>query len=156
MRSGIQESNGGVARYHHADTGRNARVSTEITGYAASTLMFLHRTTGEAQYLERASAAARFLARTAWDSAAHAMPFEIDPAEFAYFFDCGIIVRGLLAAWRASRDQEFLDVAMALGKSMIGDFAGTNGNYHPVLGLPEKQPLQYDRARWSRSPAAIN
>ena len=151
MGSGIQESNGGVARYHHADTRRNAPISTEITGYAASTLMFLHRTTGESQYLERATAAARFLVRTAWDRAAHAMPFEIDPAEFAYFFDCGIIVRGLLAVWRATREDELLDAATAIGRHMVRDFAAVD-DVHPVLSLPEKRPVARDALRWSRSP----
>jgi hypothetical protein len=150
VRSGIQESNGGVARYHHADTGRNARVSTEITGYAASTLMFLHRATGEAQYLERASGAARFLARTAWDAAAHAMPFEIDPAEFAYFFDCGIIVRGLLAVWRTTREDELIDAAAAIGRHMARDFVAAD-DVHPVLALPGKRPVERDALRWSRS-----
>src|SRR5215472_6671385 len=84
---------------------------------------FLHRLTGDPQYLERASAAARFLARTAWDAAAHAMPFEIDPAEFAYFFDCGIIVRGLLAVWRTTREDELIDAAAAIGRHMARDFA---------------------------------
>jgi hypothetical protein len=43
-----------------------------------------------------------------------------------------------------------------LGKSMLADFAGTNGGYHPILELPGKQPLPYEPARWSRSPGAIN
>ena len=146
VRSGIQEPSGGVARYYRTDLERNYPISTEITGYAISALLDLGQV-GEAL------AAARFLCWEAWNGST--MPFELEPSDaglFTYFFDCGIIVRGLLAAWRASRDQEFLDVAAALGKSMIDDFAGTNRNYHPVLRLPEKQPLQYDRARWSRSP----
>jgi hypothetical protein len=145
-RSGIQEPSGGVARYYRTDLERNLPISTEITGYAISALLDLGQRA-------EALAAARFLCREAWNGSA--MPFELEPSDaglFTYFFDCGIIVRGLLAAWRAFRDQEFLDVAAALGKSMIADFAGTNGDYHPVLGLPEKQPLPYDRARWSRSP----
>jgi hypothetical protein len=145
-RSGIQEPDGGVARYYQIDLERNLPVSTEITGYAIGALLELGQ---QAQAL----AAARFLCREAWNG--QTMPFELKPSDaglFTYFFDCGIIVRGLLAAWRVSGEQEFLDVAAALGQLMITDFAGTNGDYHPILGLPAKQPLEYDPARWSRSP----
>jgi len=152
LRSGIQQPNGGVARYYRTDLERNHAVSTEITGYAASTFVYLHTTTKDARYLDRAVAAARFLTRTAWDSASQTMPFEIDPPAPTYFFDCGIVVRGLVSVWRATADAEFLDVAAALGQSMVRDFASPDGTFHPVLSLPDKRPLERDAGRWSRSP----
>ena len=153
LRSGIQFANGGVARYYRADVERNQPVSTEITGYAASALVYLHALTGEAPYLERAVDAARFLARQAWDSGKGAMPFEVEPAEFSYFFDCGIIVRGLLAVWRASGENEFRAVATEVGRRMAADFISEGGDFHPVLALPGKTPLERDSKRWSRSSA---
>jgi hypothetical protein len=147
----VQTPGGGVARYYRADLGRNHAVSTEITGYAASALVFLHTLTADERYLDRARAAARFLTR-AWDAAIQSMPFEIAPAEFTYFFDCGIVVRGLLSAWRATGDEEFLDCARAAGESMARDFAAPDGQFHPILELPEKGPLDRDPKRWSRSP----
>jgi hypothetical protein len=152
LRSGIQEPNGGVARYYRTDLERNHLVSTEITGYAASTFVYLHAVTGDARYLDRAVAAARFLTRTAWDSASGTMPFEIDPLAPTWFFDCGIVVRGLVSVWRATADGEFLDVAAALGQSMVRDFVSADGSFHPVLSLPDKRPLEHDAGRWSRSP----
>jgi hypothetical protein len=152
LRSGIQEPNGGVARYYRTDLERNHRVSAEITGYAASTFAYLHSVTGDERHLDRAVSAARFLARTAWDAASHTMPFEMDPPALTYFFDCGIVVRGLLSVWRATGEQEFLDVAAALGQSMAHDFASPDGDFHPVLSLPDKRPLQRDAGRWSRCP----
>jgi hypothetical protein len=152
LRSGIQEPNGGVARYYRTDLGCNHAVSTEITGYAASAFVYLHSVTGDQRYLDRAVSAARFLTRAAWDSASRTIPFEMDPPAFTYFFDCGIVVRGLLSAWRASGEQEFLDVAAALGQSMARDFASTNGVYHPILSLPDKRPLEREAGRWSRCP----
>jgi hypothetical protein len=150
--SGIQESNGGVARYYSVDTGRNHAVSTEITGYAVSAFVFLHSLTGEQQYLDRAVMAARFLTGIARNGGGGAMPFEIDPPCLTYFFDCGMVVRGLLAAWRASGEEEFLDVAASLGRDMARDFAAPDGGFHPILSLPEKRPAGRDAARWSRSP----
>lgn len=155
LDSGIQEASGGVARYYRSDLGANARVSTEITGYAVSALLYLHQQTGREEYLEAGLKSARFLARTAWDSKVGAFPFEHSvngdrQKALTYFFDCGIIVRGLLAAWRASKDTELRDVAVAAGRSMVADFRAAE-TIHPILALPDKQPLEY-APRWSASP----
>jgi hypothetical protein len=151
LRSGIQETNGGVARYCHIDRQQNLAVSTEITGYTVSALVYLHSLTGDSEYLDRATAAAQFLVRKAWDRESQTMPFEVDPPALTYFFDCGIIVRGLLSVWRATESEEYLEVAAALGQSMATDFAG-QGDYHPILELPDKKPLERDALSWSRSP----
>jgi hypothetical protein len=146
LKSGIQDPDGGVARYYRLETGRNLAASTEITAYAASTFVFL----GGDEMLERAQAAARYLMR-AWHAESGAMPFEVDPAEFTYFFDCGIVVRGLLAVWRASGDESLLECACAVSDSMAQDFRGEAGDFHPVLSLPDKCPVDRDALRWSRS-----
>ncbi len=147
------EPGGGVARYYDAGHAACRPVSTEITGYTVSALLWLHAATGDAAYFDRALTAARFLASSAGDGGA--MPFEVHAdrdGHLAYFFDCGIVVRGLLAAWRAAHDQALLDAAVALGRAMAGDFAASDGSYHPILRLPGKQPLEGDALRWSCAP----
>ena len=149
LHSGIQEPEGGVARYHLCDSGRNAAVSAEITGYAASALVYLHSLTGEAAYLEAAVRAARFLTRQAWDP--HACTFPFEPGSgLAYFFDTGIIVRGLAAVGRAAGEEECFARAGEAALSLAFDFMG-EGAFHPVISLPDKQPLPYE-PRWSRAP----
>lgn len=152
--SGIQEPHGGVARYHLAHEGRNAAVSTEITGYAVSAFVYLASKTGDARFLDAAVRASRFLTRVAWDREADAMPFEVAPPNGkqppSYFFDCGIIVRGLLAVWRVTADDELLDGAVKCGRAMTRDFV-ENGVAHPILTLPDKRPQPWEQ-RWSRCP----
>jgi hypothetical protein len=155
LNSGIQEPNGGVARYHHFDTGRNARVSTEITGYAVSALVFLYERTQQSELLEAAVRAGRFLLETAWSPSLKAFPFECAgngdaPQPLTYFFDCGIIVRGLLQLSRVSGDTAYQEVAALAGESMVRDFA-TADTWHPILELPGKYPLQWT-SQWSRRP----
>ena len=153
LHSGIQEPNGGVARYHHTDRAKNARISTEITGYAVSAFVYLHSVLGEQQYLDRAISAGLYLCREAWDSNSATFPFEPNSGAekaYSYFFDCGIIIRGLLAVWRATGDSEFLEKAKEAGLAMAYDFLADVA-VHPILTLPDKQPLDYE-ARWSRSP----
>jgi hypothetical protein len=149
LHSGIQEPDGGVARFYRSDAATNAAVSTEITGYAASALAYLHSRTGQQEYLDAAVRAARYLTRQAWDSAASTFPFE-PGSDRAYFFDIGIIVRGLLAVWRATGEEEFRARAQEAALSMAFDFLG-DGVFHPVISLPDKQPVP-EELRWSRKP----
>jgi hypothetical protein len=151
LHSGIQEPTGAVARYYRTDLRQNAGASTEITGYAVSTLCYLYSVTGNDEYLHRARLAADFLADTAWDSETAAMPFEHGtPNHLTYFFDCGIIIRGLLAIYRLLRREEWLECAGAVGESMQRHFRTASGEYHPILRLPAMEPLPADE-RWSRN-----
>ena len=153
LESGIQEPSGGVARFHHTDLNRNAAISTEITGYTISTLVYFFRATQDQSYLESARRAASYLVGTAWDEQGSTIPFEplrADGGGFSYFFDCGIIVRGLLALWRVTKDNVLFDRAKQIALSMAFDFIG-DGCFHPIVELPEKQPLAYE-TRWSRTP----
>ena len=149
LHSGIQEPDGGVARFYRSDSATNAAVSTEITGYAASALAYLHSRTGKQEYLDAAVRAARYLTDHAWDAAASTFPFE-PGSDRAYFFDIGIIVRGLLAVWRATGEEEFRTRAQEATLSLAFDFLG-DGSFHPVISLPDKQPLP-EEPRWSRKP----
>ena len=149
MHSGIQERDGGVARFYKSDTAANAAVSTEITGYTVSALAYLHSRTDQPEYLDAAVRAARYLVDQAWDASASTFPFE-PGSDRAYFFDVGIIVRGLMAVFRSTGDDEFRDRAQESALSLAFDFLG-DGIYHPVISLPEKQPLP-EEPRWSRQP----
>jgi hypothetical protein len=155
LDSGIQESCGGVARFYRSETGTNKPISTEITGYSASALVYLFHITGNEEYLDRARKTANFLINIAWNKELRIFPFEhpsptAESEHRAYFFDCGIIIRGLLAVWRHTGDEKLLDVARAAAQSMIADFrAGVE--YHPILELPAKQPLARTE-QWSRTP----
>ena len=148
LHSGIQESDGGVARYYLAEPGRNARVSTEITSYAISTHLYLHRLTADAAHLQAARHAGEFLAQ-AWDEQSSTMPFEL-PARLAFFFDTGIVARGLLRLWRTTGDERFRQRAERCAESMLRDFR-SGREIHPILELPAKSPALRD-ARWSRQP----
>lgn len=149
LNSGIQSANGGVARYYRSDVERNEPISTEITGYAASSFVYLFEKTGNRAFADRAILTAQFLAAKAWDRELSIFPFEYPGRPPAYFFDTGIIVRGLLAVWRMSGEKLYLDAAVAGGRSMLRDF-DNGADFHPILELPSKNPLPRD-ARWSRS-----
>lgn len=152
LTSGIQEPSGGVARYYFSDgRQRNAPLTTEITGYFVSALVWLSKRDADVRYLDAAIDAAQYLVN-GWDADCAAMPFECEApgTRYTYFFDNGIIVRGLLCLWRECGNEEFLTTAIRCGDSMMRDFA--NGeNFNPILELPAKRSVPLEPARWSRS-----
>lgn len=90
---------------------------------------------------------ARYLCDQAWDAQSSTFPFEPGSSR-AYFFDIGIIARGLLSVWRATGEERYRerakDAALSLGFDFLGD-----GLFYPVIELPEKQPLP-EESTWSR------
>ncbi len=143
-----------MTRYYLNAESRPMAVSTEITGYAASTLAYLYKRTGEPIYLERAALTAHFLTNApAWNAELETHPFELAAGSPGYFFDCGIIVRGLLAVWRITGEQRLLDVALAAGRSMARHYL-TATAIHPVISLPAREPWPYEK-RWSREPGCF-
>jgi hypothetical protein len=155
LHSGIQEPGGGVARYYRSDLRANARVSTEITGYAISFLVYAHQRTGSAELLDCALRSALFLKNHAWDARLGLFPFEHSsnghqPKLLAYFFDSGIIVRGLLAIWRVTENADFLDLAIATGRGMLSNF-GSGSVIPPILTLPDRHAQPYE-SKWSAAP----
>ena len=154
LHSGIQEPSGGVARFYRSEIGKNKAVSTEITGYTASALVYLFLVTGDEEYLDRARKTAAFLVDHAWDHALQTFPFEHpspsgDSHHHAYFFDCGIIIRGLAAVWRQTKEARLLDLALLAARGMVKDFHA-GGDYHPILELPGKEALERTD-QWSRT-----
>jgi hypothetical protein len=155
VNSGIQDPTGGFARYYRSDVRQNARVSTEITGYSVSALLYLHARTEHVDYLAAAERGGKFLTEVAWSPGLATFPFEHSlrdaPKPLAYFFDCGIIIRALVRLARITGSSEYLDVAAKAGRSLAADFAAGDGTYHPIIELPGKSPVAY-AGQWSRSP----
>jgi hypothetical protein len=162
LGSGIQERSGGVARFYQSEIQKNKPVSSEITGYTASAYVYLFTITGDDACLNRARQTAAFLVDQAWDAGLRTFPYEHpspsrESHHHAYFFDCGIIIRGLLAVWRQTREDRLLDIAHVAAQGMLTDFynsegrhAGKHASYHPILELPSKAPLPHTQL-WSRS-----
>lgn len=153
LESGIQEPSGGVARYRLNAENRNLPISTEITGYAVSALSYLAQQTGDDRYLDAARRAADFLLDHAWNAGLETFPFECSPGSPSYFFDCGIIIRGLLAVHRLTGDGRYVDISVRAGRSMARDFL-TSRAIHPIVSLPDRQPWPYEK-RWSREPGCF-
>jgi len=116
--------------------------------------MFLFHTTRQQVYLDRARLTASFLCEHAWEPELGVFPYEHpSPSDesdhLGYFFDSGIIIRGLLAVWRVTGEDRLLETSVAAAQSMLSVF-GSGAGYHPILSLPGKEPLPRED-HWSRT-----
>ena len=151
LHSGIQKPTGGVARYYRTDERRYAPISTEITGYVTSALAFLDRATGLPGLRERLRVTTEYLAG-AWIPSLSVFPFETEDGThtLAYFFDTGIILRGLNAAARADAGLARTALVTAGAQGMLRRH-GAGARIAPVIELPHCRPLALE-PRWSRLP----
>lgn len=150
LNSGIQRPNGGVARYYRADTGAYRDVSTELTGY------FLSAVVGpgpEGSLPDQALQAGRFLIEEGFDNQSELFPFELSAPSgggprLAYFFDCGIIIRGLVRLWERTNEPAFLDAAERCGLALTSRMRRVDGAFFPLFNLDSGEPFEGE-ARWS-------
>jgi hypothetical protein len=88
-----------------------------------------------------------------WDPTLATFPFETKPGSPAYFFDCGIIIRGLLAVWNVHPIHEIREIVSLAAHSMASDFV-EGSTIHPIIDLPSKLPRPHEK-RWSREPGCF-
>jgi len=156
LNSGIQDANGGIARFYRAAEGKNADLSTEITAYGVSALLELYQRLDDERYLAAALRAGDYLIHTAWSGEHRTFPFETGAGvpQLAYFFDLGIIARALLRLARVSGEAQYQRYAHLAAEAMARDFRAEEG-YHPILRLPDKTPVPHE-LWWSRRPGCFH
>lgn len=142
--SGIQSESGGVSRYYAADTGQYRDISTEITAYSIQAYLALPLP-GAAGLLSHALRAGQFLCYDTGSSHMGLFPFEValsgfPPSDRVYFFDCGIIIRALLALWNTTADPLYLERAEQCGAAMMGQMSRVDGSFFPLLDLSSGVP----------------
>jgi hypothetical protein len=153
--SGIQAASGGLSRYYRADLGRYTNISTEITAYGIQAYLQLPLP-GETGLLSNALRAGQFLCYDAADPEEGAFPFEVSPdsvppARTAYFFDCAILIRALLALWNSTADAMYLERAERCGATLLERMSRVDGSFFPLLDMASGVP-SVGSGTWSLEP----
>lgn len=150
--SGIQAESGGLSRYYRADLQQYKNISTEITGYGIQAYLQLPLP-GQTGFLSNALRAGQFLCYDAGDAHAGLFVFEAgpqgtQPSRLVYFFDCGIVIRGLISLWHTTADPMYLERAESCGAMMMSRMSRVDGSFFSVLDLGTGVP-SCDPSTWS-------
>ena len=154
--SGIQAESGGVSRYYAADLDQYQDISTAITAYSIQAYLYLPLP-GQTGLLSNALRAGQFLCYDAGNERAGLFPFEmprhgLPTHALGYFFDCGIVIRALLALWNTTADPLYLERAESCGGALLDRMSRVDGSFFPVLDLASGAPSQPSSERWSLEP----
>lgn len=161
QHSGIQagpdaEMAGAVAAWYDPDARRYAYFYPEITGYAATSYVWLSRTCGAvAATLPRAQAAADWLIEKVFQPEAGLYPYKYDWetrsfAPLAYAFDQGMILNGLVNTYRETHAPVYHEYARRTASKLVSDLMRADGSIEPYRSLNGVQPTPADSLRWSR------
>jgi len=153
--SGIQAESGGVSRYLIGNPHRYRDTSTEITAYSILGYLYLPLP-GHTGLLSNALRAGQFLCYDAGDPKNGLFPFELPlsgfpPSNLVYFFDCGIIIRALLALWNTTGDRMYLERAEGCGAALMSKMSRVDGSFFPLFDLSTGTPFT-GGDQWSLQP----
>jgi hypothetical protein len=145
----------GFACWYDSETQTMPYVYSEITGYLTTMMCDLYDQTGDARFLESARGAAAWLARTAHPATGgFRCLYPIESTRFdyknnqIYIFDTGVIISGLVDAFRASGDASYLQSAVTAADWLIRDLQKPNGAFYPVYEVDSGKLPESDQ-EWS-------
>lgn len=169
--SGIQNGRekmgcGGFNSWFDADNSSYKYIYSEITGYGATILSFLHKNFGGAAYLEKARLAGEWLIKYALhpsggvltryyffeDAEKDKYSFE---SETVYSFDTGVALFGLCSLHNLTKEKQFLAAAAIMGNFLIDKCRRDDGllfaYYDGKIGKPGS-----DFSKWSTQSGSFH
>jgi len=165
LRSGIQNSSsdkklrGGVAAWYEPDKKIHPFLYSEITGYALSTWMFLHRIQPNPKFIRHARLAADWLMRNALlkeggvKTRLYLVKHYVSPNYCFYFgrvysFDTAMVGYGLLQLFKVRKDPRYLESVQIILDFLVGTMERKNGAYEAYYDSRRKQHGE-DFDKWS-------
>ena len=158
LQSGIQERqtgtpmHGGMRAWYDQSKASFSFFYTEITGYAVTTLLYLHQLHPDPAYLERARDAAEWLLTRAREPQTgllrcrfHAGGWE----QHACAFDNGMCMNGLVNMFRCTEERRYLAAALDLGAWLVDVMQATNGSFFVKYDVGTRTPYS-PGGKWSQ------
>jgi hypothetical protein len=147
---------GAVAAWYDPDAANYPYYYPEITGYAATTHIWLARRAGAgAETIPCARAAADWLVGTVFQPESDLYPYKYDCATgafapLAYTFDLGMILNGLVNVYRETGAPIYREYAARTATKLTRDLVRADGSLEPYRSLRGAQPSAAESLKWSR------
>ena len=152
---------GGIHAWFNLETKEHSYIYSEITGYALTTLAYMHDALGEHTFTkDRIRAAADWLVRTQDPTgAAHTAFYTTqEPAQTKrrgfHMFDSGMVYNGLAHAYRTTGEQTYLDAAERSAKWCIAQ-QRPDGSFPARIDVATGEIIDTDET-WSTQPGAFH
>src|SRR3989344_8496598 len=167
LNSGIQnlegEHKGAFNSWFDMDKKNYSYAYSEITGYAITTLIYIHNLFKEEILLERAKLAANWLIdKTTHKSGGILCRYFYKETEFMgsfenkeiYLFDCGMVLNGIINLYDITKENKYLKFSEKLADFMISK-QKQDGSFYAVYNERDNS-LTDDEEKWSTQSGAFH
>lgn len=159
LDSGIQSDEGGFYAWYDLEKQSYSFLYSEITGYAITTLLFLHKTRNDERCLEKAIKAATWInsqASCASGAVRTRLYEDDDQADSQYSFcgdnvfsfDMGMVLYGMINLYKATGDETYLESSQRMADFLLGNMRKEDGSFYPICSA-ETLLKQESFDKWS-------
>ncbi|MFH0732443.1 MAG: hypothetical protein V2A72_05940 [Candidatus Omnitrophota bacterium] len=157
LYSGIQSESGGFYAWADAEDKTYSYLYPEITGYAITTMCFLHELKKEALYLSKAKIAAQWIIEKAMhpnggvltrDYVKYPVSHYSFESANIYAFDSAMVAFGLLKLYKAAKDKKYYQAAKNIVNFLIDNMLGENKLFYPIFDGKNDKVYEDDK-KWS-------
>ncbi|MBI4982308.1 MAG: glycoside hydrolase family 88 protein [Candidatus Omnitrophica bacterium] len=165
LNSGIQSEQGGVHSWFDLNSKEYAYIYSEITGYAITTFLFLHKIYKQDIYLNRSISAAEWLIANALSPCGGVKTRLFDDDNLAdknysfsgeniFSFDTGMALYGMVCLYKTTAELKYLDAARKMANFLVDRMQNRDGSFAPVYSAGDNKIVQsFDK--WSNQPGAF-
>lgn len=164
--SGIQSDRGGFYSWHDLTDKSYPYLYSEITGYGITTLLFLHRLTGDKGFVDKARKAASWIIGSAMHACGGVRTrlYNQDQGsdrlysfagENIFSFDTGMVLYGMISLYKATKEEEFLKASVRMGGFILDRMQKKDGSLYPIYNTKEDKMIE-PNDKWSNQSGGFH
>jgi hypothetical protein len=164
--SGIQSPEGGVYAWYSMETGKHSYLYSEITGYAITAFLYLHKLYQKDVYVERAEKAAQWIIANAFSACGgvktrYFMDDEVadDHTSFAggniFSFDTAMVLYGFANLYTVTQKPKYIEYAKKMADFLVDRMQKEDGSFVAIFN--EKTGIVPDSTKkWSTQSGSFH
>lgn len=164
--SGIQSPDGGVYAWYDTTTNEHSYLYSEITGYAITAFLYLHKLYNQNEYVERAEKAAGWIINNAFSECGGVKTRQFtnnsivdEHTSFSggniFSFDTAMVLYGFANLYKTTEKKEYLDIAVKMADFLVDTMQQEDGSFVAIYN--EKTGLvPSSTKKWSTQPRSFH
>ncbi|MDP2923637.1 MAG: glycoside hydrolase family 76 protein [Candidatus Omnitrophota bacterium] len=164
--SGIQSSSGGFYAWYDLEVKKHSFFYSEITGYAITTLLFLHKIFNNNIFIEKAKKASSWIEQYAlhpcgglrtrlYDNDKSSDSMYSFTGENIFSFDTAMVLYGIASLFQLTGEKKYLDISLRIAKFLITKMQDRDGALFPIYN-PKKDNYPEPKDKWSSQRAGFH
>lgn len=165
-QSGIQSPEGGVYAWYNMLTDKHSYLYSEITGYAITAFLYLHKLYGHKEYLKRAERAADWIIQNALsDCGGVKTRYFTDEKTIdehtsfsggnIFSFDTAMVLYGFSNLYKLTNRQDYLDQSIRMADFLVDTMQKDDGSFTAIYNEKEGS-VPNSTKKWSTQSGSFH